>query len=133
MNHFRRNILISGLVGLLACLLLAAVAAWLVTGGRVIPPLPPFLPLTLVLVLILGGFSLVEIPLMVYTLRRLAIERHGNQGAVVGMNALYVAFAAVYGLPLLFLTGDLAWSLALCSLAFVRFGSSLLFVRQAAP
>jgi hypothetical protein len=133
MNHFRRNIAVSGFAGLLACLLLAAFASWLVTGGRVEPPFPPFLPLTLVLVVILGGFSLVEIPLMVYTLRRLAIERSGNQQAVIAMNAFYVAFAAAYGLPILFLTGELAWSLALCSLSFLRLVSSLLFVRQAAP
>ena len=133
MNHFRRNMLISGLAGLLVCLLLFVVASWLVTSGRVKPPFPPFLPLTLVLVVILGGFSLVEVPLMVYTLRRLAIERRNNQGVVVGMNALYVAFAVVYGLPLLFFTGDAAWSFVLCSLAFVRLASSLIFVRQAAP
>jgi hypothetical protein len=133
MNQFRRNMLISGLAGLLVCLLLFVVASWLVTGGQVKPPFPPFLPLTLVLVVILGGFSLIEVPLMVYTLRRLAIERRNNQGVVVGMNALYVAFAVVYGLPLLFLTGDAAWSFVLCSLSFVRLASSLLFVRQAAP
>ncbi|MGD8623632.1 MAG: hypothetical protein PVJ34_03775 [Anaerolineae bacterium] len=133
MNHFRRNILASGFAGLLACLLLAAFATWLVTGGRVKPPFPPFLPLTLVLVAILGGFSLLEVPLMVYALRRLAIERQANHKVVVGMNTLYVAFAAAYGLPILFITGDLTWSLALCSLSLVRFASSLLFVRQAAP
>jgi hypothetical protein len=133
MNHFRRNMLISGFAGLLACLLLAAFSAWLVTGGQVKPPLPPFLPLTLVLVVILGGFSLLEVPLMVYALRRLAIERQANQKAIVGMNTLYVAFAAAYGLPILFITGDLPWSLALCSLSLVRFVSTLLFVREAAP
>jgi hypothetical protein len=132
MNRFRCKMLISGLAGLLACLLLAAISTWLVTGGRVKPPLPPFLPLTLVLVVILAGFSLAEIPLMVYALRRLTLERQSNQGAVVAVNAIYVAFASAYGLPLLFLTGDLTWTLALCSLALVRLISSLLFVREAA-
>ena len=66
---------------------------------------------------------------MVYTLRRLSIERSGNQAAVLGLHALYVCFAGVYAVPVPLLTGDLVWGLCLGSLAIPRLVASLLFVR----
>jgi hypothetical protein len=66
-------------------------------------------------------------------MRRLATERPDNRGVVMGLNALYVFFAAVYGLPVLLLTGSVAWGLALCALGLVRFVASLLFVHEPLP
>lgn len=132
MSQFRTRLLLSGLAGLLLAGLLAGLAVALLAAGIVEPPFS-FPPLTLLLVLILGGFSLAEVPLMVFALRRLVIERRGNYGAVLGLNVLYVSFAAVYGLPVLLLTGDLLWGLLLCALTVVRLVSSQLFVRAAAP
>ena len=129
MTHFRRYLLLSGLAGLLACALLAAVAAWLVAGNRVKAPLP-YSTVTWLLALIFGGISLAEIPMMIFALRRLLVERKGNRSVVLGLNALFVFFAAVYGAPVLLFTGSLAWGLALCALGLVRFVSSLLFVRE---
>ena len=132
MNRFRRRLLLSGLAGLLACTLLAAVAAWLVTGGRVKAPLP-YPAVILLFTLIFGGISLAEIPMMVFAMHRLLVERKGNHGLVLGLNALFVFFATVYGVPVLLFTGSLAWGLALCALGIVRFLSSLLFVRESPP
>lgn len=132
MPRFRRRIVLSGLAGLLASGLLAAVAAWLVRSG-IITPLLPYRAVTLLLVLILGGFSLVEIPVMVLAMQRLAAERRDNRGIVWGLNTLYVFFAAVYGVPVMFLTGSLGWGLALCAFSLGRFVASLLSVRRAAP
>jgi hypothetical protein len=129
-SRFQRNLLLSGLAGLLACGLLATAAAWLSTGGVVKAPLP-YPALTLLFVLIFGGFSLAEIPLMVFAMRRLLIERQENYRFVLGLNALFVFFAAVYGTPVLLLTGNLTWGLALCGLGIVRLAASLLFVREA--
>lgn len=130
MTHLRRGLLWTGLAGLLTAGLAAALAAWLVSSGRIKPPLS-YPALTLLLAAVFGAFSLAEIPVMVVALRRLAVERAGNRGVVLALNALYVFFAAVYGLPVLLLTGSLGWGLALCGLSIVRLASSLAFVRQA--
>jgi MFS family permease len=132
MNRFRRRLLVSGLVGLLACASLAALAAWLVTSGGVQAPLP-YPAMTWFLALIFGGISLAEIPMMVFAMRRLLVERKGNYGIVLGLNALFVFFAAVYGAPVLLFTASLAWGLSLCALGIVRFLSGLLFLGEPSP
>lgn len=132
MSPFRHNLIVSGLAGLIVCGLLAFVGTWLVTNHILIPLLP--IPLiALLTAIIFGIFSLAEIPLMVFAIRRLAIERPENRGVVMGLNAFYVFFAAVYGLPVLLLTGSVAWGLALCALGLVRFMASLLFVHEPLP
>jgi hypothetical protein len=130
MHRFRYNLLLSGLSGLLVCGLLAAISTWLVTTGVIVPPLP-FRLVSVLTVLVFGGFSLAEIPLMLFTMRRLVAERPDNQGVVMGLNALYVFFAAVYGAPVLLLTGSITWGLTLCALGLVRFIASLVFVHEA--
>ena len=135
MDRLRRDLLLTGLGGLLLAALLAAGAAWLVTSRTLRPPLP-FPLVTWIFAAVFCAFSLAEIPLMVYAMRRLEIERRpdasvagrGNRPAVLGLNALYVFFAAVYGVPVMLLTGSLGWGLALCGLAVVRLAASLLFV-----
>jgi hypothetical protein len=83
---------------------------------------------TLLLVIVLGGFSVAEIPVMIFAMRRLVSEGLENRGVVLALNALYVAFAAVYGVPVLLITGSIGWGLALCSLGLVRFVTSLVFI-----
>jgi hypothetical protein len=139
MDTLRRDLLLTGLGGLLLAALLSAGATWLVTSHTVTPPLPYPL-LTWTLAAIFCTFSLAEIPLMVYAMRRLEVERRpaaagtglGNRPAVLGLNALYVLFAAVYGVPVMLFTGSLGVSLALCSLAVVRLVASVLFVARPA-
>ena len=131
MSRFRTRLLFSGLAGLLVAGLATGLGLGLLAAEVINPPFS-WLPLTLLLVAILGGFSLAEIPLMVFALRRLAAERRDNVGAVLGLNALYVAFAVVYGLPVLLLTGDRVWGLLLCGLSLVRLASSQLLVREPA-
>jgi hypothetical protein len=130
MSSFRLQLLLTGSLGLLVCVGIIGLASGLVTCGVVRPPLP-YQPLTVALVVILGGFSLAEVPLMVFVLRRLVTERSENQAAVLGLHALYVCFAGVYGAPVPLLTGNLTWGLILSSLAVPRLIASLLFVRGA--
>jgi hypothetical protein len=85
------------------------------------------------MVIVFGGFSIAEIPMMIFAMRQLAAERLENRGVVLGLNALYVFFAAVYGVPVLLLTGNIGWGLALCGLGLVRFVTSLAFVHEALP
>ncbi len=132
MSWFRRRLWLSGTTGLLACGLLTAIAMWLVTSGTLRPPLP-HQAVTLLLVLVFGAFSVAEIPMMIFAMRRLVVERTENRGIVLGLNALYVFFAAVYGVPVLLLTGNVGWGLALCGLGLLRFATSLAFVREPVP
>jgi hypothetical protein len=132
MSRLRPLVLLSGSLGLLACALLAGFAAQLVARD-IIAPLLPFPAVTILFTLMLAGFSLAEIPIMVYAMRRLLIERHGHHAIVLALNALYVFFAAVYGVPVMLLTGDIGWGLALCSLGILRLVSSLIFVHEPPP
>jgi hypothetical protein len=127
-REFQRGMLMSGLAGLAACWLLAVLCTGLVVGGT-FPTLLPYLPVTLALVIILGIFSLAEIPMMIYALRQLAIERKSNHRPVQILNIVFVFFAGVYAAPVTLLTGSIGWGLALFTLSLVRFASSLIFVR----
>jgi hypothetical protein len=109
--------------------IVTAMAAWLIAGSVVTALLPHRL-VTLLFVLVFGAFSLAEVPMMVFSMRRLVVERKGNLGFVLGLNTLFVFFAAVYGAPVLFLTGHLGWGLALCGLGLVRLVASQLFVKD---
>jgi hypothetical protein len=131
MSQLRRNLVLSGLGGLLANGLVAGVSAWLVSSDT-LDVLLPFPVVTLLLVLVFGGFSVAEIPIMVCAMRRLLVERRGNYGFVLGLNTIFVFFAAVYGAPVLLLTGSLGWGLALCGLGIARLVASLLFVHESA-
>jgi hypothetical protein len=122
-------LLFAGLGGLLVGGLLAAISAWLISSGIVRPPLT-HPAVTLLTVLIFGGFSLAEIPMMVFAMRRLIFERHGNYRIVMGLNALYVLFAGVYSVPVFLLAGSMTWGLILCSLGLVRFVTSMVFVLE---
>jgi len=121
--------MLSGFAGLMACAALAALAAWLIVAGLIKAPLPH--PLVILLATaVLGSLSLAEIPMMVLAIRHLAAERPNDQALVLGLTALFVFFAAVYGAPVILLTGSLIWGLALCALGLVRLAASLLLVRE---
>ena len=126
---FRRHLLLSGLGGLAANAALATVAAWLIGSGVIKAPLP-YGSVTLLSSIIFGGFSLAEIPMMVLAMRRLAAERPNNQVFVLGLNAIFTFFAAVYGVPVLLLTGSMVSGLTLCALGVVRLIASMLFVQE---
>lgn len=131
-SRFRLHLLLSGLLGLLACAGLAALCLVLAQGK--IPPLLSAFPLIVALLaLMMGAFSIAEIPLMVFAMRRLALERPSNRWTVLGLNALFVFFASVYAAPLLLLASSPLWGLALAALALVRLGASSLFVHVPDP
>jgi hypothetical protein len=131
-RQFRRHLCLSGMGGLLVCGLLATISTWLLASGTLTPPLP-HQAVTLLVVIVFGCFSIAEIPMMIFAMRRLAAEQPENRGVVLGLNVLYVSFAAVYGVPVLLLTGSVGWGLALCGLGLVRFVTSLAFVREGLP
>jgi hypothetical protein len=123
--------MVAGIAGLTASACLAAVSSWLVTSELVNPPFPYGL-VELLLAVVLGGFSVVEIPIMVFAMQRLLGGGAASEGIAVWLNGLYVFFAAIYGVPVGLLTGNVDYSLALSALSIVRFASSLAFVREPA-
>lgn len=129
MSRFRRDLLLSGLGGLLVSLLLASISTWMVASGLLQPPLP-YPVVGLLLALILASLSLAEVPMMIVIMRRLTTERPDNRFVVAALNMLYVPFAAVYGVPVSLLTGSLGWGLALSALSIVRFVTSLAFIKE---
>lgn len=126
---FRRHLLLSGLLGLLACAGLVALCLAIARSGRTPSLLSTFPLIVALLALMMGAFSIAEIPLMVFAMRRLAIERRGNLKLVLGLNALFVFFAGVYAVPVLLLASSPGWGLALAALALIRLGASAWFVR----
>ena len=131
MSRFRRNLILAGIAGLAGSACLAAISLWLVTSGIMNPPFPYRL-LELLLAVVPGGFSLAEIPIMVLAIRRLLAGSAVNERMAMCLNGLYVFFAAIYGVPVALLTGNVSYSLALSALSIIRFASSLAFVRESA-
>jgi hypothetical protein len=129
MSPFRRNLLLSGLGGLFVCGFLTVIAIWLVASGVIRPPLTYPL-VTLLFAVVFGAFSIAEIPMMVFAMRRLVIERKDNYGVVIGLNAVYVSFAGVYALPAVLFTGSVTWGLVLSALGIIRLVASMLSVRE---
>jgi len=71
-------------------------------------------------------FSLGEIPLMIFALRRLTASAAGIRPAML-TNAAFTFFSAVYAAPFLLLTGQVEISLALAGLCLVRLAGALWF------
>ena len=133
MIGIRRILALSGLVGLLSGALLTGGSLWLVDSGILNPPLP-YRIVEVVLVFMLVGISLAEIPLMIFAIRRLAGSSSGDNRRIAAiLNGLYVLFAAIYAVPVSLLTGNVLWTLVLSALCIVRFATSMAFVREPVP
>jgi hypothetical protein len=74
------------------------------------------------------AISLAEIPLMIIALRRMVAEDAGLLLTIV--NAIYVFFPTVYGLPLILVTGTLPAGLSICALSPLRLVCALVCVRR---
>jgi hypothetical protein len=72
-------------------------------------------------------FSLAEIPLMVFGMRRMVGSVPGRRLAIL-TNAVFTFFAAVYAAPFLLLTGRKGIGVALAGLSLVRFAGALWLV-----
>jgi hypothetical protein len=72
-------------------------------------------------------FSLVEIPLMIWGMRRMVGSPSGRRLASL-TTAAFTFFAAVYALPYLLLTGRAGVGLALAALSLVRWAGAVWLV-----
>ncbi len=122
------RLLPSGLIGLAGNAILALTAAFLI-WFKVIPALLTGWPGWIVFAFFLV-ISVVEIPLMIFGLNKIAAGGDRRAARIVAVtNALFVFFAAVYGVPVILLTGWVVAGLALCALGVLRLFSALAFVK----
>jgi hypothetical protein len=129
----RSQLALSGLAGLFGGALLIGGAVWLATDGGLPHLVPDGWGSRALLRSALAGFvlffSLAEMPLMVFAMRRMAGSSSGRM-AIMLTNAAFVCFAAVYAAPFIVLTGQMIPGAALASLCLARLACALLFVRN---
>jgi hypothetical protein len=126
----RIDIILSGLVGLIGAVILTALCFLLMARG--------WMPILIArpvfvwgLFVFLAFFSVVEIPLMVFGIRRIAASANPKaQYMALLTNAGYVFFAAVYAAPFILLTGRLWLGAALAILSVARLATAIIFLPQ---
>jgi hypothetical protein len=131
----RSNVITTGLVGVVGAIFLTAICLFLVSAEWITPPLSRW-DYVLMLFLFLLFFSVLEIPMMVFSLRRmLASVNPKAKYVVMFTNAAYTFFAAVYAAPFILLAGDttpkLIIGVGLSALSLVRFISTVVFLPDA--
>lgn len=133
----RANIIWTGLIGLLGAIIVTGMCLFVMNAG-LIPVLVhnPFYVYGLLLFLLF--FSVVEIPVMIFAMRRM-IDSVNPRAKYVALitNTGYTFFAAVYAAPFILLAGQSSIQLSLgCfmgGLTFVRFITSVVFLPYAKP
>jgi hypothetical protein len=123
----RSQLALSGLVGVAGGAMLTGGAIFLLQQTSLVPLITGLATWALLSFLLL--FSLAEIPVMIFGIRRLVANPSGTKLAVL-INAIFTSFAAVYATPFLLLTGRVGIGLALAALCLVRFAGTLIFVDQ---
>lgn len=117
----------AGLAGLAAGAALTSLAVGATTSNAVPRIVPPG-PATWALLGFALLFSLAELPLMVFALRRMA--GHVPRRLLVLTTAGFVFFAAFYAAPFTVLTGQVVIGVALAGLCLVRLVCVLVFVPE---
>jgi hypothetical protein len=128
----QHNIVVTGIIGLFGAIFLTALFIFVMAIGW-IPPLMSQPMLVWGSFFFLLFFSVVEIPVMIFSMRRMADSVNPRAKYVVLFtNTAYTFFAAVYAVPFIVLAGSSNFNLAagalLASLCIVRFISSMVFL-----
>lgn len=124
----RNRIILTGLVGLVGAVILTALCL-LVMIWKTLPVLVTNPIYVWGLWLFLLGFSVAEIPIMIFGIRRIAASANPRAKYVALLaNSGYSFFGAVYAVPFILLTGRLGLGTALATLSFVRFASAVIFL-----
>lgn len=128
----RSSVILTGFVGLVGAMLFTALCLFVMTSGWITPLLTrPIYVWGLFLFLLF--FSVVEIPVMIFGMRRIAASANPKAKYIALLtNAGYTFFAAVYAAPFILLAGkswlELASGVLLAALSIVRFGSAVIFL-----
>jgi hypothetical protein len=128
----RPNIIITGAIGLIGAVILTAFCLFIMAQAW-IPALVEQPVYAWGLFLFLTFFSIAEIPVMVFGIRRIAASVNPKAKYVALITIVgYTFFGAVYAAPFILLTGWLALGSALAALCLVRFISVIIYLPQAA-
>jgi len=131
----RRNLIATGLSGVIGAVLITSVSLFIMLAGW-IPALIRQPVYVWALFLFLLVFSLAEIPVMIFGMRRIvdSVNPKAKYAAML-TNAGYTLFAGVYAAPFILLAGqswlELSAGGLLGALTFIRFFSSLMMVPYA--
>jgi hypothetical protein len=124
----RNRIVLTGLIGLAGAVILTAFCLLLMVW-QTIPVLVANPIYVWALLLFLLAFSVAEIPVMIFGIRRIAESANPRAKYVaLLLNSGYVFFGAVYAAPFILLTGRLGLGTALAALSLVRFASAIIFL-----
>ena len=126
----RLSVVLTGLIGLVGAALLTTLCLFLMAPG--------WLPVLVIrpifvwgILLFLTFFSIVEIPVMIVGIQRIAASTNPKAKFVALLtNAGYVFFAAMYAAPFILLTGKLWLGAALAALSLLRFVIAVIFLPQ---
>jgi len=123
----RRPLLLSGLAGWAGGALFFLGIAWVQHSAHLPVPLKGGLAAAFIFCL---AFSIAEMPLMVFGLRKISSGTGGGSLTdLMATNAFYTFFASVYAVLFVLLTGSVLLGAALVGLGVIRLVSSLIFVR----
>ncbi len=124
----RNSVILTGLVGLVGAVILTALCLF-VMATELLPALVTRPLYGWGLFLFLLVFSVAEIPVMIFGIRRIATSANPRAKYVALLvNAGYVFFAAVYAVPFILLTGWLGLGTVLAALSFIRFISAIIYL-----
>jgi hypothetical protein len=124
----RNSVVITGLIGLIGAVILTALCLYTMAQGWISALLtnPTYV---WGLFLFLAVFSVAEIPIMIFGMRRIATSANPKAKYVALLtNTGYTFFAAVYATPFILLTGYLWSGAAMASLSLARFISAVIFL-----
>ena len=124
----RLSVVLTGLIGLVGAILFTAFCILIIVQG--------WIPIILTSPLIVWGlfiflaiFSVAEIPMMIFGMRRIASSANPRAKYVTLLtNTGFTFFAAVYAAPFILLTGNIWAGTALAALSVARFIAAIVFL-----
>jgi hypothetical protein len=126
----RANVVLTGLVGLIGAVGLTALCLFIMAQSW-LPRLVSRSVFVWGIFLFLAFFSIIEIPLMLYAIRRIASGANPKARYIaLPTNVGYVFFAAVYAAPFILLTGEVWFGVALAMLSLARLIAAIIFLPQ---
>jgi hypothetical protein len=131
----RSSVILTGLVGLVGTIILTAGCLFIMTSGWIRPFLNEAIHVW-GLFLFLLFFSVAEIPVMVFGMRRMAASTNPKAKYMVLLaNVGYTFFAGLYAVPFILLAGkswlELAAGALMAALSLIRLSSAVIFLPNA--
>ena len=126
----RASVVVTGLIGLFGAVMLIALCLFIMVQAW-LPALINRPVFVWGFFLFLIFFSLAEIPLMIFGIRRVAVSANPKAKYVALLtNVGYVFFGAVYAAPFILLTGQVIPGTVLAALSLVRYIAAVIFLPQ---